>query len=152
MKKDITRTSARLILLAALLAIAVGYASAFQSGGAPSWAPWLLAIGIPASLGAIMALGAARGDQGLGRLKLPLAFVFVLLAAGFCLALALPTAEAKGATLLLGLPLRAAIVIYGVGLLPIFILPVVYATTFETQTLSDDDIAKVRKLAADRTE
>ena len=152
MRKDITRRLARLILVAALLAIAAGYASAFQDGGAPSWAPWLLAIGIPASLGAIMALGAARGDRGLGRLKLPLAFVFVLLAGGFCLALALPATEAKGATLLLGLPLRAAIVIYGVGLLPIFILPVVYATTFETQTLSDEDIAKVRKLAAERSE
>src|SRR5690348_3033967 len=104
MKKDIARRSARFILVAALLAIAIGYASAFQKGGAPPWAPWLLAIGIPASLGAIMALGAARGDRGLGRLKLPLAFVFVLLASGFCLALALPATEAKGATLLLGLP------------------------------------------------
>jgi hypothetical protein len=152
MKKDITRTLARLIMVAALVAIAIGYASAFQQGGAPSWAPWLLAIGIPASLGAIMALGAARGDRGLGRLKLPLVFVFVLLAAGFCLALALPATEVKGATLLLGLPLRAAIMIYGIGLAPIFILPVVYATTFETQTLSDEDIAKVRQLAAERAE
>jgi hypothetical protein len=76
--------------------------------------------------------------------------VFILLTAGFCLPLALPATEAKGATLLLGLPVRAAIVIYGIGLLPIFILPVVYATTFETQTLSDEDIAKVRKLADER--
>jgi hypothetical protein len=43
-------------------------------------------------------------------------------------------------------------VIYGIGLLPILILPVVYATTFETQTLSDEDIAKVRRLAAERAQ
>ena len=148
MKKDVTRTSARIVLIASLVAIAAGYASAFSRGGAPSWAPWLLATGIPASLCAIMALGAARGDKGLGSLKLPLAFVFVLLVTGFCLALALPAPEAKGATLFLGLPVRAAIVIYGIGLLPIIILPVAYALTFETQTLSDEDIAKVREVAA----
>jgi hypothetical protein len=146
--KDITRTSARIALILATLSIAVGYASAFAKGGAPSWAPWFLAIGIPAALGAIMTLGATRGDKGLGPLKVPFLFVFVVLALGFCLALGLPPNEAKGAALLGGLPVRAAIVIYGIGLLPIVVLPVAYAITFGTQTLTEEDVARVRELAA----
>ena len=144
---DNTRRFARAVLFTAILAITAGYASAFQSGGAPGWAPWLLAIGIPAALVAIMILGAARGSHGIGSLKLPFLFVFIVLAGGFCLALALPEAEGKGAYLLLGLPLRAAILVYGVGLLPTFVLPIAYALTFQTQTLSESDIARVKEVA-----
>lgn len=147
-KRDITRDAARFALVAATVAIAIGYAVAFKPGGAPSWAPWMLALGMPAALGAIMILGAARGDKGIGSLKLPFLFVFVVLASGFCLALALPANEGKGAALLLGLPIRASIVIYGIGLLPIVVLPVAYAITFDTQTLSESDIARVREVAA----
>ena len=50
-------------------------------------------------------------------------------------------------TLWLGLPARAAIVIYGIGLLPIVVLPVAYALTFESQTLTAEDIERVRSLA-----
>ena len=146
--RDVTRDAARFALVAATAAIALGYAAAFKPGGAPSWAPWMLAIGIPAALGAIMILGAARGDKGIGSLKLPFLFVFLVLAAGFCLALALPANEGKGAALLLGLPIRASIIIYGIGLLPIVVLPVAYAITFDTQTLSESDIARVREVAA----
>jgi hypothetical protein len=149
-KRDITREAARIVLILSILAIATGYASAFKTGGAPGWAPWMLAIGIPAALGSIMVLGATRGSKGIGSLKLPFLFVFVVLASGFCLALGLPITEAKGATLLLGLPIRAAIVIYGIGLLPIVVLPVAYAITFDTQTLSESDIARVKELAAVR--
>ena len=48
------------------------------------------------------------------------------------------------------MPARAAIVIYGVGLLPIIVLPVAYALTFETQTLSAGDVERVRALGAAR--
>ena len=93
-----------------------------------------------------MALGAARGRAGIGKLKIPFAFVFFVLAGGFCLALGLPD-ETVNSPLWLGLPLRAAIVIYGIGLLPIVVLPVAYALTFDTQTLSQSDIDRVRDLA-----
>lgn len=145
---DLTRRLARVTLILAICAIAGGYAAAFTPGGAPAWAPWLLAIGIPAALGGIMALGAARGSAGIGKLKFPFAFVFVVLTAGFCLALGLPANEGVGSSLWLGLPARAAIVIYGIGLLPIVVLPVAYALTFDTQTLSQSDIDRVRELAA----
>jgi hypothetical protein len=145
--RDITRTVACIVLAIAILAIGVGYASAFRAGGPPPWAPWMLALGIPASLGAIMVLGAARGAQGIGALKLPILLVFVMLASGFCLALALPPSEAKDSALYLGLPLRAAIIVYGTGILPTLILPIVYAVTFEKQTLTEADIEKVREVA-----
>lgn len=148
-KIDFTRRAARMVLVLAICAIAGAYAAAFVPGGAPPWAPWLLGIGIPAALGAIMILGAARGSAGIGKLKLPFAFVFIVLASGFCLALGLP-AEGPNTSLWLGLPHRAAIVIYGIGLLPIVVLPVAYALTFDTQTLNESDIERVRELARER--
>jgi amino acid transporter len=127
-------------------AIAIGYVSAFFPGGTPTWAPWLLALGIPAALGAIMILGAARGRRGIGPLKYPFAFVVAVLVIGFGAALALPATESPLSRLWLGLPARAAIVIYGIGLLPIIVLPVAYALTFEAHTLSAEDVEKVRAL------
>lgn len=144
---DRTRRAALLALIAGILAIATGYAAAFLDGGPPPWAPWLLAVGIPISLGAIMILGAARGQLGIGPLKYPFAFVVATLVIGFGAALALPATESALSRLWLGLPARAAIVIYGIGLLPIIILPVAYALTFETQTLNAEDVAQVRELA-----
>ena len=146
MGRDVTRTGACIVLVVAILSIAIAYASAFGEQGAPPWAPWLLALGIPSALGAIMVLGAARGTRGIGALKAPILLVFVMLASGFCLALALSPTESANARLFLGLPLRAAIIVYGTGILPTLILPVVYALTFETQTLSEADIEKVRAL------
>ena len=146
-QNDFTRRFARAVLVTAILAISVGYAAAFKPGGAPEWAPWMLALGIPLALGGIMILGAARGSRGIGPLKLPFLFVFVVLATGFCLALALPPTEGPGSPLLLGLPVRAAILIYGIGLLPIVVLPVAYALTFHTQTLDESDIARVKEIA-----
>jgi hypothetical protein len=144
---DPTRRAALVALVAGILAIAIAYAAAFVRVGTPAWAPWLLALGIPISLGAIVILGAARGRNGIGALKLPILFVVAVLAIGFCAALALPATESPLSKLWLGLPARAAIVIYGIGLLPIVVLPVAYALTFESQTLSADDVERVRALA-----
>jgi hypothetical protein len=144
---DVTRRVSLGALIVGILAIAIGYAAAFLPGGTPSWAPWLLAVGIPVALGAIMILGAARGRMGIGPLKYPFAFVVAVLVVGFCAALALPATESPLSKLWLGLPARAAIVIYGIGLLPIIVLPVAYALTFETQTLRAEDVERVRELA-----
>lgn len=93
-----------------------------------------------------MILGAIRGGSGIGRLKIPFVFVALILIIGFIAALSLPATESEASKLWLGLPLRAAIVIYGIGLLPIVVLPVAYALTFETQTLSAEDVERVREL------
>jgi len=144
---DTTRRASLGALIVGIVAIAVGYAAALLPRGTPAWSPWLLALGIPVALGAIMILGAARGRMGIGPLKYPFAFVVAVLAIGFCAALALPATDGPLSKLWLGLPARAAIVIYGIGLLPIIVLPVAYALTFETQTLSAEDVERVRELA-----
>ncbi|MDP9201874.1 MAG: hypothetical protein M3P26_08075 [Gemmatimonadota bacterium] len=149
--QDPTKRGALLALVGGMVAIAIGYAAAFFRGGTPAWAPWLLALGIPVALGAIMILGAARGRRGIGPLKYPFAFVVAVLAIGFCAALALPATESPLSKLWLGLPGRAAIVIYGIGLLPIVVLPLAYALTFETQTLSAEDVERVRALARENS-
>lgn len=133
-------------LFVSITAIAISYGAAFSKSGTPTWSPWLIAIAVPISLVAIMILGAARGAGGIGRLKVPFAFVALTLIIGFTAALALPATEGPMSKLWLGLPLRAAIVVYGVGLLPIVVLPVAYALTFETQTLSAQDVVRVREL------
>jgi hypothetical protein len=138
------RTALAAIVLSALL-IAASYASAFLPGGAPAWAPWGLAMGMPVMLVGLMVIGASRGGRGVGRLAWPFALVGLMLAVGFALALALPADEGAGSPLYLGLPLRAAIILYGIGLLPIVILPVAYALTFRDQTLDPEDLVRVRE-------
>jgi hypothetical protein len=131
-------------LLLATLAIALSYAAAFAPGGAPAWAPWPMALGIPLALVATMVLGAARHGR-VGRLAFPFGFSALVLAGGFAAALALPANEGPGSALWLGLPLRAAVIIYGIGLLPIVVLPIAYALTFDTQTLNAGDLERVRE-------
>jgi hypothetical protein len=146
LRRDRTRTAALIALFLGTLSIASGYVAAFSPRGIPVWAPWLLALGIPTAVGAIMILGAARSNRGIGPLKMPFLFTIAILAIGFCAALAIPANETATSDLWLGLPIRAAIVIYGVGLLPIVVLPIAYAVTFETQTLSAEDVERVREL------
>lgn len=106
-----------------------------------------MVVGLATLVVSLMALGVVRRGRGIGRLAWPLAFTFVVIVAGFGAALVLP-AEGVGARILLGLPLRAALVLYGVGLLPIVVLPFAYAATFDDMTLSEDDLAKVKALGA----
>lgn len=139
----------RAFILSTVLA-AVAYAAAFLPGGAPPWAPLLLAIGAAGTMVSAMALGASRPARSLGPLGWVFGITFLLLAAAFTLALVLPP-ESAGAQLWLGLPRRAAILIYGVGLLPVVLLPVAYVATFRKVTLSDEDMARFReRLAAVR--
>jgi hypothetical protein len=135
-----------LLLVLGLISIAFGYAFIAFGGAALGAAPWLLATGIPVSTVAIMVMGAVREGRSSRRLWLPFALVGFFLTIGFFLALGLPASESVSSRLFFGLPLRAAIVVYGVGLLPIVILPIVYAITFETQTLSASDLELVRRL------
>lgn len=141
-----TRRISLAALLAGTLAITAAYGSAFLAGPPPAWAAWALGIGTSVVMVASMALGAARQGKGIGRLKWPFAFVFVVLAGGFSAVMALPD-EPPGAPLFLGLPLRAAIVLIGIGLLPLLVLPVAYALTFDDMTLGEDDLARVRAAA-----
>lgn len=135
------------ILAISCALIAGAYVLAFLPGGAPPWAAWGLAIGSAGALSAAMALGATRR----GRLRpvalTACALTFVVVAGAFALALLMPAREGKDAALLLGLPVRTAIVLYGVGLVPLVFLPLAYAASFEADTLNDEDLERVRRAA-----
>ncbi len=133
----------RLLVLSVLL-VAMPYAAAF-AGLAPEWTLYALAIGVNGVIVSLMALGAVRRDRLPRSLVWTFAGLFVLCAGAFVVALALPANEGVGGPLLLGLPLRTAIVLYGIGVVPIAILPFAYALTFESSTLSDDDLVRVRE-------
>ena len=142
------RRYALLLIFGGTLCIALAYASAFRRGGAPVWGNWLLACGLSLLLVATLALGAVRSRRGLGRLALPLVFTFVVLLGGFGLALWLPATERAGMPLLLGLPPRAAIVLYGIGALPLLVLPLAFALTFDEVAPSADDMRRVKEAGA----
>lgn len=134
------------------LAVAAAYASAFVPGGAPRWAAWAMGIGIGLLSVGLLALGAARPGRRLGVLWLPLALTFVILVGGFGLALALPAEEGPATRLWLGLPVRAAIILYGIGILPMLVLPLAYALSFRRMTLDAADIERIRAAAAERAQ
>lgn len=138
------------LLVVSALAVAAGYAGAFLPGGTPGWAPWLFLIGVSTMLLGMMLLGARPRGASRAPIGIALALLYVLLAGGFGLALALPAESAESPRLVLGLPLRTALVLYGIGLLPCVILPVVYARTFDTLTLREEDLARIAALRARR--
>lgn len=148
------RRVALIALVVATVLVVAAYASAFLPGGANEASAFLMALGIATMAIALMTLGAVRPGDRLGPLKWAFAFVFVVLVGGFSLALILPDTDSAASRLFLGLPLRAAIMIYGIGFLPVFVLPFVYARYFEERTLTPDDLERIRRLAkehADRT-
>lgn len=138
------------LLVLSCVLIAGAYAVAFFPGGAPPWAAWGLALGSAGALSSMMALGATRG----GRVR-PVALAasvltFLVVAGAFACALLLPAREGANAPLLLGLPVRTAIVLYGVGLVPLVFLPLAYAASFDRDTLNDADLQRVRDAARER--
>lgn len=61
--------------------------------------------------------------------------------------LALPGADGPDAPLFLGLPRRAAFLLLGVGLAPAFVVPLAYALVFDRETLTDEDMDRLRTVA-----
>ena len=144
----VKRTVLSLVVISCI-AVGVGFVGAFFPGGTPAWAPWFLAIGANGALMSLMALGAMRRDTLPRVLVLTFVGMFVLCAGAFCFALAMPANEGVGGALLLGLPQRTAIILYGVGVVPIFVLPFAYALTFDENTLNDRDLEQVRAAHAE---
>jgi hypothetical protein len=137
----------RLLVLSIALT-AAAYLGVLLPGPTPRWTPWLLALGSNGVIMSLMALGAIRRDVLPRSLAWTFVGIFLVCAGAFVVALALPAHEGAGGPLLLGLPLRTAIVLYGVGVVPIAVLPLAYALTFDSSTLSEEDLARVRALAA----
>lgn len=142
------RRAALAALVLSIAAIGFSYAAAIVAGGMPTWSPWVMSIATSLAMIATMALGAARtgrSDGGLRRLLIPFGAVLFIMLGAFAAALLLPGGAEP---LLLGLPRRAAIVLYGIGVLPALILPITYALTFDELTLTAEDIERVREAAS----
>lgn len=142
------KSAAVAVLLLSMAAIGVAYAAAIVTGRTTSWSAWVMAIATSCAMVSTMALGAARTGLphgGLRRLMLPFAAVLLIMLGAFAAGLLLPAA---GEPLLLGLPRRAAIVLYGIGVLPALILPIAYALTFDELTLTEADVERVREAAS----
>ncbi len=132
------------LLVTGVVGMAAAYASAFVDPPVACIGPWLMAVMVPLTMVATLLLGAVRSGRPSRALVLAFAVVFTIVAGGFLLALALPV-ESVDAPLVAGLPLRAAIILLGVGVLPLFLLPLVYAATFDAVTLDEGDLERVRQ-------
>jgi hypothetical protein len=138
------------LIVMGTVAVALAYAAAFLPGGAPRWAAWTMTVGIGFLCVGFMALGAGRPGRSLGVLWIPFGFTFVVLVGGSGLALALPGGEGPASRLVAGLPIRAALVIYAIGLLPALALPLAYALTFDRLTLDAADLDRIRAARRER--
>jgi hypothetical protein len=136
----LARTFALVLLALAALASLAAFAL-----GSPV-APWLAAFGGATFPVALIALGAVRRDR-LGSLTLPLAFLWLLLAAGIGAVLALP----HGGPDIAGLPLATALMIFVIVPVPLIALGLLYALSFGRYGLREEDLERMRRLRQSRS-
>jgi hypothetical protein len=134
-----SRRASLIALMASLTLVGMGYLSAFVPAVPSMWGAWALLVGSVAALLAVSLLGAGESPEA-RRLLLPLGVVFVLLVGGVGSGFLLPEAGA-GDRLFGGLPLPAALLLYGAGLLPLLVVPLVYAWTFQGTGLGREAMA-----------
>jgi hypothetical protein len=128
------------------LLILIAFTSAWVPGGAPIWGVWAMILGSAIVMAAATAIGALNSGVRRPWAIAASLFLFAVIAVGFGAPLLLPV-ETAASTLFLGLPIRAAIEIYGVGLLPIIVLPVLYAFEFKGDGLDEASLAALRAKA-----
>ncbi len=107
----------------------------------------LLAVAYPVAL---IALGVQRRGS-LGPLLWPLAGLFLILEAGFVAMLWL-RGSVLTAPWLGGLPLATAIQFYGLFLMPMLLVSLAYAWTFERYGLRQEDLDDLRRRFGDEGE
>lgn len=129
--------------------VATAYSSAFFDAGA-TWGVWCMALGVAGSAVCTMAIGTRRGRARGRVVNVALVGTFLCVVTGLALGILLPD-RGSAETLVLGLPVRAAAVIYLVGIAPLFVLPLVYAASFESFTLNEHGIERVREAGAKRS-
>jgi hypothetical protein len=122
------------------VAILAAYGAAFVPPLA-GLAPWLMAGGISVLLPAVLGLG-LKGPRWM-RVMIVATFGAVLV--GGLVGALLLGPEPPGAPLVLGLPRRAALLLYGVGLLPGPVLSLLYAASFDRSVLSPERLARLRE-------
>ena len=133
----------RRLALAALAAAAASILLLSLVGGAAAAAGLTaLAAAFPFVL---MALGAIRGGR-LGGAALPIALALALVELAMLGMLALRGRVLDGPWLG-GLPLAAALQVYGVFLLPLVVIAVGFALTFDRLEVGEDELERLRRLA-----
>lgn len=136
-----SRRASLFALMASMGLVGAGYLSAFFPFTPPVWGVGTLLVGSVAGLLSVSFLGA--GERAAARrLRLPLGLVFVLLVGGVGAGLLLPDAR-TGDPLHGGLPLPAALLLYGAGLLPLLVVPLAYAWTFQGAGMGKVELAEL---------
>ena len=131
------------LLIAGLAGAGAAYGSAFLAAETPAWAGALLAAS------AVLAMtGAALLGVGASGLAVALGSGGMLLALGMIALWTIPAVDPAEPRLLLGLPPAVAYLLYGLGLLPALIVPLVYAWSFERATLSEENLRRIRRAGA----
>jgi hypothetical protein len=133
------------LLVTGLLLVVTGYATVLLDVGA-AVGPWGLAVGSAMVLTALLRMAARRAGRIPRLLHMATIVVFVATAAGFGSALMAPDAVPHG-PLILGLPRTTALLLLLVGLVPLVVLPLMYARAFDRDILSADDLERVRTAA-----
>lgn len=134
-------------VVSGLMLVVLAYGSAWLPGGATSWSSWLMVIGTALLLSSMLALGGIRRGRSWRRVVATAVFLFVVLLTGFGAALLLPAEGATG-PLFLGLPVRAAIILLGIGVFPVLVLPLAFASDFDDSGLDEASLAKLRAACA----
>jgi hypothetical protein len=131
------------LLACGLVAVAAAYGATLLDVGSTQ-APWWLASGTIAVLGALAVLGAGGGRRPTPILTATLLVSFGSLAAGLLIPLALP-APVAGAPLVFGLPRPTALLIALVYGVPLVVMPLGYAAAFDREVLPPDELARLRE-------
>jgi hypothetical protein len=142
---------ARAAIALSTLLILAAFGSAWMPGGAPPWGTWCMIAGSAFVISATMALGALRSGVRAGRVVCIAGFVLIVIVGGFGAPVLLP-AEIAGSPMVLGLPLRVAIEVFGVGVLPALVLPLCFALAFRADGLDDGSLAELRRRAVELRE
>jgi len=108
---------------------------------------WIVAYAMSFMIVGFMILGSAKNGK-VGSLKLPFLFILFILLIGFSAMFLLPVGE--NIIYLWGFPLPTAVMIYFVWLLPLFVIPVAYALTFDNLTLTDSDLKRIEAVKENR--
>lgn len=129
----------------AVLLIAAGYAMAFGGPDRARFGAVLLAAGNAILAPCAMALGAPL--RGPWRRAIHAVFwgTGLVLLGAVLFALSLPAPDASTAVIL-GFPRPVAVVVYGVGVLPMLALPALYALSFDDAPFSPSEVERIRAL------
>ena len=129
---------------AGVVCIALAYGTAWSVAGTPVWGVWLMISGTALLISGMLCLSALRAGVSARHAGMVALLLFVVLVLGFGLPMVLAPETADG-PLFLGLPLRAAIEIYGVGLLPALFLPLLFAAQFRDRGLDQASLDRLRQ-------